>query len=138
MNTDCIPAPRTFPALLFIYQENFNPVPPNAFKVFEHAHPVPGPVALVQMFQAGAGEAVANVTVFSAGIDYSVTVPYPACRNGFENEFATAAATRTSVLFSYKSMAQSAIHSAAGDRPRTAHRNPFHLWRSHIRGFLGR
>ena len=58
MDAEQVPATWAGPFLLFTPDKLPDPGLLDEYKVFYHTHPISGPVAFIQLFQPGAGEAV--------------------------------------------------------------------------------
>ncbi len=52
---------RAAPLCLFLFEEALDALIPDEFKVFDHAHVVPGAVARIEVFQPAAGKLVTLV-----------------------------------------------------------------------------
>src|SRR3990172_10059206 len=87
-----LPATRAGPFLLFGADELADAVLPDALQVGKHAHPVPCPVAFIQVLQAGAGVAVAFETILEATLRHFFAVRDDAVLAGPGFQFVSPAA----------------------------------------------
>jgi len=78
MNTDQHAAPGAGPLVRFGSDELSYAVFPDALKIIDHAHPIPGRITFIQVFQARTGKDVAAEAVLDPTLNDPLTVLYPA------------------------------------------------------------
>jgi hypothetical protein len=106
----------TGPPFRFRSKEMLQAVFPDILKVVDHAHAIPGAIALIQVFQPGAGKAVTIEAVWGLGIGYLLAVLDLAGDAGFRFIAVIAPTAGTRLFISRISAAQAAIHPASGDQ----------------------
>jgi hypothetical protein len=115
MNTEDLTAIRASPPFFFVSDEMPYAEFSNALEVIDHAHSVLGSIALIQMVQPNAREAVTAKAVLDFGVHYLLTVLDLTCQAGFRFEAVVTSATGAWFLFSCECAAETAIHSAGSD-----------------------
>jgi hypothetical protein len=118
VNTEQLAAFRAAPSFFFVSDELPYAEFPDGLEIANHAHAIPGSIALIQMVQPGTGEAAAA----EAGFDFSVhdllAVLDSAYDAGFRFEAVLAPATGAWFPVSHVGAAEAAVHSAGSDQLR--------------------
>jgi hypothetical protein len=130
MNTDHLSAPGADPPFFFISDETTYPKLPDVLKIVDHAHAVFGSIALIQMFQPVAGEAVASEAVTDFPLRHVLTVLDSACDAGCFFDAVVAPASGAYIDVSYICMAKAAVHSTGSDQRCS---NRIYFYRSTLR-----
>ena len=118
VHADDHPARWTGPALLLGFEEMPYAGLAYALEVFNHAHTVPGSVALIEVVQAGAGEALATEAVLASAFGYSFAGLDSACNAGFRFAGVVTPAAGTGLAVPHIGPAEPAVHSARRDQAR--------------------
>lgn len=115
MNTECLTAFRAAPPFFFAFDEMPYAKFSDVLQIFNHAHAIPGSVALIQVVQSGAREAITTEAVLDFGVHHLLTALDPAHDANFRFEAVVTSATGAWVLISRVCDAEAAIHSAGSD-----------------------
>jgi hypothetical protein len=99
VNTEDLAAFRAAPLFFFVPDELPYAEVPDVVEIADHAHAIPGSIALIQMVQHGAGKAVAAEAVPDLGVHDLLAVFDSACDAGFGFEAVLPAATGALSLF---------------------------------------
>ncbi len=121
MNTKQIATLRTGPPGLFGLNEMSHAKFLDAIEIIQHAHAIPGSIALIQVDQAGTGKAGATEAVLDSTFRDLLTVLNPAHHAGFRFMSVVTSAARTGPLLSPVSTTEPTVHATGGDQ-RGAHR----------------
>jgi len=116
VNTEHLPAFWASPPFFFVSDEMPNSESSYLFEIFNHAHVVLGPVPLIQMFQIGAWEAVADEAELGFSACHLLAVLDPTNDAGFRFEAIIATAAGAWVPISCVRTAAAAVHSAWSDQ----------------------
>ncbi len=100
VNADDLAALGTGPLFRLHSKEMLQAVSPDILKVVDHAHAILCPVALIQVFQPGAGEAITTEAVWGLGVGYSLAILDLAGHAGFWFIDITAPAARARLFIS--------------------------------------
>ena len=87
----------------------------NVLEIINHAHAIFSSIALIQMVQPGAREAITTEAVLDFGVHNFLTVLDSACDTNFCFEAVVASAAGAWFLISCVCDAEAAIHSAGSD-----------------------
>ena len=112
---DGLAAFRAAPLFLFLFEEALDAVIPDEFKVFDHAHVVPGAVALIQVFQAAAGELGALVAKPHPSLAQQGALPF------HEGAVLAARQAAGAVLLAEPLLLQVVLHRQVTDAERAVH-----------------
>jgi hypothetical protein len=118
VDTEDLAAFRAAPPFFFVPDELPDADFSDVLKIADHAHAIPGSIALVQMIQPGTGEAVAAKAVSDLGVHELLAVFDSAYDAGFRFEAVLTAATGAGFFISHVCAAEAAIHSAGSDQLR--------------------
>jgi hypothetical protein len=118
MNAEHLTAFRADPPFFFCSYEMPYAGFPNVLKVADHAHAVLGFIALIQMREPVAGEAVTSKAVLGFGVRYLLAVLDFAFCARFRFEAVIVPATWAWFSLSRECPAETAIHSAGRDQLR--------------------
>jgi hypothetical protein len=83
VDTEDLTAFRAAPPFLFVSDEMPDAEFPDVLEIADHAHAIPGSIALIQMVQPGTGEAVTTEAVLDLGVHDLFTVFDSAYDAGF-------------------------------------------------------
>jgi hypothetical protein len=124
VDTDNTPTYPAAPASFFRFNESIQAVLLDVFQIFNHAHPILGPVTLIQSFESPAGVFGTFITkTGSAGHDvFTVLDAASQAGNHFLGIFPAAAGAM--LFFSDICQANSAVHTAGGYQQRFGHHSP--------------
>jgi hypothetical protein len=115
VDTEDLAAFRAAPPFLFVSDEMPDAEFPDVLEIADHAHAIPGSIALIQMVQPGTGEAVTTEAVLDFSVHDLLTVLDSAYDAGFRFEEVLTPATGAWFLISCVCAAEAAIHSAGSD-----------------------
>jgi hypothetical protein len=116
MHTQHISALGTGPPVLFGSYEMTNAEFPDVFEILDHAHAIFGPIALIEMFQAGAGKVGATETVFYSTAHDPLTVLDQAGDAGVRFMHTVDPAAGTGIPLPSECMAKMTVHATGGDQ----------------------
>jgi hypothetical protein len=116
MNTNDLAALGTGPPFLFISNKLSYAELPYVVEIVNHAHTILRSIALIQMVQPVAGEAVTTEAVLEFIFRYLFTVLDSTRGAGFRFENVFTPAPGACFLISYICPTKATVHSAGGDR----------------------
>ena len=118
VDADQLSALNACPLLLFVSDEAPYAGGLYAFEILDHAHAVFRSVALIKLFQPGAGKLFAADAELCLTALYPVTVFYSARQSAYLFNGIITPTTRAYILLSRISHAQPAVHPARSDQAR--------------------
>ena len=116
MDANKLAALRTGPLVLFGSNELPDTGLPDALKIIDHAHAIPGSVPLIQMVQPGTGKAVTTEAVPDFGVHDLLAVFDSACDAGFCFAAVVSPATGACLPVSCICATETAVHSTGSDQ----------------------
>jgi hypothetical protein len=121
MNADEPAAPGTGPPFLFVPREMPYAELLYVHEIVDHAHAILCSIALVQVVQLVAGEAVTAEAVPEPALHYLLTVLDPARGAGFWFDAVVVSAAGAWVRLSCIGVAEATVHSTGSDQCRADH-----------------
>lgn len=133
MNTNQPVAFGTGPPLLFVFEETPYAELLHVYEIVDHAHAIPGPVALIQVVQPVARKPVTAEAVPGFTFPYPVTSLDPAGDAGLWLAAVVAPATGACVLIPGMCNTEAAVHATGGNQRRSDLVGCCRFYRCHVR-----